>query len=478
MSKLKILLIFPFLLGVSSIMNTVFASVATNPAIEVYTDANLGGERYDYWDNNSSTNPAYDISDESIPVELNDNISSIYVYPSHEVMACTDSESEGFGNCMLFGEGVYNDLSNFRMDNSISHLCVRSLSECGFEVAVFDDVRMEGANQIYHTTGIKGPSLHEETYSGAFEIVGNDRISSITVNPRNYMTACDDFTMELCYILTSHYIDLASYFGLNDAISFLCIARYSDLDCIESVPATATPMSVMSSLQTSAAPFQGFSTGEYDETLNGSRKLIDNNDIEGLYIASGYYARICKHNSESQIGPCHILESGLHDWLRPIGWDNIISNICVSEESDDTCRIDYPVQVFDGTNYDGGQQSYGLGEHNLTQGDHILSPDRISSLKIESGYSLTVCIDSSESGACKTYQAGSYSNLDDFDNNISYVCVFTVSDNGNCINHVNIPTAVTLENMNMTHISTSIIIALFATIIGLVSGTFLFIRQP
>lgn len=154
--------------------------------------------------------------------------------------------------------------------------------------------------------------------------VGNDRISSIEIEPGYTVLACQHSRLRgRCETFTGNVSDLRTI-GFNDVISSLRVTR------TESLPPVIAYQNV---------GFGGRSL-EIDEpgtfTITDLRRSgLGNDVISSFRIADGYEVIACEHSRDGGSGRCEIFTSSISD-LRTIRFNDTISRLDVTRISDDT----------------------------------------------------------------------------------------------------------------------------------------------
>lgn len=239
----------------------------------------------------------------------NDRISSITVEPGYSVLACQNSRLRG--RCEILSNDV-SDLRSISFNDVVSSLLI-SKSADSSPVAVYKDVNFNGR--------FLGLEEGEVTIQELRDSVGNDRISSITIEPGYSVLACQNSGLRgRCEIFTSDTSDLRTI-SFNDVISSLSITKLAD----------QPPVTVFQNVN-----FNGNSLAieqEGDITIQDLRNSSVGNDvISSIQITDGYVVRACEHSRQGGSGRCEIFTSSISD-LRTIGFNDTISFVSVTPDS-------------------------------------------------------------------------------------------------------------------------------------------------
>ena len=238
----------------------------------------------------------------------NDRISSITVEPGYSVLACQNSRLRG--RCEVFSSNV-SDLRTISFNDVISSLLI-SKSADSSPVAVYTDVNFNGR--------FLGLEEGEVTIQGLRDSVGNDRISSITIEPGYSVLACQNSRLGgRCEVFTSESSDLRTI-SFNDVISSLNVTKLAD----------QSPVTVYRNVNFSGNSLEIDQEGEI--TIQDLRdSSVGNDAISSIQITDGYSVFACKNSRLG--GSCETFTSSILD-LRSIGFNDTISSLTVTRGSD------------------------------------------------------------------------------------------------------------------------------------------------
>ncbi len=159
-------------------------------------------------------------------------------------------------------------------------------------VTVFEHYNYAGVSQQFGVGKYRA-------ISGQFDVVGNERISSLTV-PAGYAVKLCQAELEFGYSLCKTYNSSTKYVDwyMNDQTSYIEVFK---------LPATSASDSVAVASLFKDGNFYGrvqhLGLGEY-RAISGQLKAVGNDAISSIFVPQGYAVKACEHEPEYGYGRC------------------------------------------------------------------------------------------------------------------------------------------------------------------------------